>query len=74
MKVEVQINHYDIRILIDGLPHLYILRKEFVGYQSWADDDGMFVIEYCTTKNKIRTEQDTKGKWMQILVELNKCL
>jgi len=70
MTVEVQINHYDIRILIDGLPHLYIARKEFVGFQGWADDETMFVIEYYTTKNKIRTEQDTKEKWMQIPIFL----
>lgn len=33
MTVEVQINHYDIRVLIDGLPQVYILRSEFVGFE-----------------------------------------
>lgn len=74
MKLEVQINHYDIRVMLDGLPHVYILRKEFVGFQSWADDESMFVIEYYTTKNKIRTELDTKDKWIKLLKALNEKL
>ena len=71
MKVEVQINHYDIRVLIGGLPHLYILRKEFVGLQSWNDDESMFVIEFYTTHNKIRAEYDTKEKWLSVLKAIN---
>lgn len=74
MKVEIQTGHYYFKVLIDDLPHVVIDRKKFVGFQGWVDDDGMFVIEYYTTKNKIRTEQDTKDKWVQILSELNKCL
>lgn len=71
MKVELLINHYDIRILIEGLPHVYISRNEFVGFTSWNDDDSMYVIEYVTKYNKIRTEYDTKEKWLAVLTELN---
>ena len=58
MTVEVQINHYDIRVLIDGLPQVYILRSELVGFSSWADDNAMAVIEYHTKSGVIRTEFD----------------
>jgi len=74
MKISVELNHYDLRVLIDGLPHLYILREEFIGYQSWSDDDAMNVIEYYTKTNKIRTEFDTKEKWKQVLVALSETL
>ena len=71
MKVELQINHYDFRLMIDGLPHVYILREQFVGYQSWSDGENMYVIEFYTKTNSIRTEQDKKEKWVAMLTELN---
>ena len=71
MKVEIQINHYDLRLMIDELPCVYILRKEFVGFQSWKDDESMYVIEFYTKRNKITTEWNKKEKWDQILKEIN---
>lgn len=71
MKLEIEINHYDIRVMIEGLPCVYILRKEFVGFQSWNDDESMFVVEFYTKTNKITTEWDTREKWEQVLKELN---
>ncbi len=71
MKVEIQINHYDFRLMVDDLPCVYILRKEFCGFQSWNDDESMYVIEFYTTKNKIKTEWDKKEKWEQVLKALN---
>lgn len=70
MTVEVQINHYDIRVLIDGLPQVYILSSEFVGFSSWADDNAMAVIEYHTKSGVIRTEFDDIKKWLSVLAEL----
>lgn len=74
MKLEVQINHYDIRIIISDLPCVYILRKEFTGFQSWEDDKSMFVIEFYTQSNKITTQWDTKEKWIEVLKALNDSL
>lgn len=71
MNLEVQINHYDLRVMIEGLPCVYILRKEFCGFQSWNDDESMFVIEFYTKTNKITTEWDTRVKWEQVLKSLN---
>jgi hypothetical protein len=71
MKIEVQLNHYDIKVMIDGLCHVYIDRKEFVGFHSWVDDDKMAVIEYYTKSNCIRTEFDNIKKWEQVLKALN---
>lgn len=74
MTPTVEINHYDLRIMIGGLPCVYILRKEFVGFHAWEDDQSMLVIEFTTKTNKIRTEWDTKEKWTSILKALNEAL
>jgi hypothetical protein len=71
MKIEVQLNHYDIRVMIDGFCHVYIDRKEFVGFQAWTDDEKMSVIEYITKTNKIKAEYDSVEKWKEVLKALN---
>ncbi len=72
MKVVVQLNHYDLRVMIDGLVHVYIPRKQFNGFHSWADDSAMWVIEYrLKNGDRIKTEFDSKEKWQKILKELN---
>jgi hypothetical protein len=74
MKVELKINHYSIKLYIDGLVHLFIWRKEFVGFQSWSDGNNKYAIEFTTTTNCITIEQDKKEKWVQILKTLDEGL
>ena len=71
MNVELKINHYTIKLLIDGYIHVFIRREQFIGFSSWDDGNNKFAIEYYTTSNSILTEQDSKEKWLQILTELN---
>lgn len=71
MKVELKIDHYAFKLYIDGYIHVFIRRDEFVGFQSWADRDKKYSIEFYTTSNSILTEQDDKQKWLDILTELN---
>ena len=74
MKVEVEIGHYYFKVLIDGLIHVCIDQKEFVGINSWTDCDTMSVIEYITKSNCIRTEFDSIEKWKIVLNALNENL
>lgn len=74
MNLEIKIDHYDFKILIDGLIHVHILRKEYVGFQSWMDKNGKYVIEFNTKTTSIKTEQDSKEKWLQILTALNEAI
>lgn len=74
MKVSIELGHYTIKVLIDDLPHICIDRGEYLGYQAWSDDEAMSVIEYYTKTNKIRSEFDTKEKWLQVLAALNENL
>jgi hypothetical protein len=71
MKVEVQLNHYDIKVLIDGLVHVCIDRKKYVGYHSYFENGSKLVIEYHYKGGFILTEFDTVTKWKQILKALN---
>lgn len=74
MNVNVEIGHYYFKVLIGGLVHVCIDRKEFVGFASYYNCDTMCVIEYITKTNTIKTEQDSKEKWIAILKALNQAL
>lgn len=73
-KFDVQVlrGHYYFEVLINGLPHIEIDRKQYIGFQSWNDSDSMFVIEYYTKVGKIKTEFDSMEKWIKVLTELKK--
>jgi len=72
LKVDIKINHYSIKIFIDGFIHVFMWRNEFIGFQSWCDGNGKYSIEFYTKTNTFLTEQDTKDKWLTMLEELNK--
>ncbi len=75
MKVEVQLNFYDIKILVNGLPHVYLSRKEFVGFQSYFENESKCSIEFhCKGGVVVTTEYDSMDKWKAVLRELNKKL
>jgi hypothetical protein len=71
MKVELQIDHYNFKLLINDYIHVFIERDRFVGFQSWSDKNGKYAIEFYTTTGSILTEQDSREKWIAILTELN---
>ena len=71
MNVELKIDHYTIKLFIDGYIHVFIRREQFVGFSSWSDGNNKYAIEYYTITNSILTEQDSKEKWLSILNELN---
>ncbi len=74
MKVELKINHYSIKLYIDGFVHVHIWREEFIGYTSWSDGNGMYNIEFITKTNSILSQMDTKDKWIEILKVLDEGL
>jgi hypothetical protein len=65
--IELEINHYAIRLLIDDLPHLYILRDQFIGFQSWYYDDTDYCIEFQLLNGTILCEYADKSIWIKIL-------
>ncbi len=71
MKIQIINDHYQIKIMIDNLPHLLIDKKEFVGYHSWHDSETECCIEFITKTNTILVEYDSKDKWLQMLKAIN---
>ncbi len=74
MKVAVELSHYDIKVRIDGLVHVYIDRRKFIGYHSYFENGTRLVIEYHYKGGHILTEFDTFQKWSSVLKELDKKL
>lgn len=71
MKIKVIVGHYYFRILINGLPHLVLETRQFMGFHSWKDSDSLCCIEFITKTNKVRVEYDNEDKWKRILKALN---
>lgn len=71
MNVEVQFGYYTIRIRIDGVLHLLLLRSEFLGFQAWKDNDTQYCIEYVMKGGSMQCEYDTREKWQAILAKLD---
>ena len=71
MKVDVKLNFYDIRVMVNGLPHVVIDRREYVGYQSYFENETKCTIEFYTKTNVIVCEYDSIEKWKKILKALN---
>ncbi len=70
-KIEILIKDNKIKILINGLIHVFIKADEFIAFQSWIGDDDRYYIEFYTTKQYFYTEYDDEKKWKQILKLLN---
>lgn len=74
MKIEVKQDFYKTKVLINGLPHISIETKDYVGFNSWCDSDNDCSIGFITKTNKFVVEYDTKEKWIKILKALNQYL
>ncbi len=56
----------ELSIYFDTILHIKIKLDEFVGIQSWRSG-GVFFIEYILKTNRIKSEYDTKEKWLAVL-------
>ena len=69
-KIELKINKKQIKIYIDDILHLSIVREELISIQSWImgyDGYRKYHIEYTTKTNTIESEYDNIEKWKKIL-------
>lgn len=71
MKIKIIQDYYQIKILINGLPHICILTKEYVGFNSWMDSETNCSIEFITKTNTFIVEYDSKEKWIAVLRAIN---
>ena len=73
MNILVTLKGGAVKILIDELPHLCIF-EPILSYQSWISQSNLYIIEYKTKNQTIKTEYDCLIKWTEILKQLNTLL
>lgn len=74
MKITIEQGHYYFKILINGMPHVVIEKKEFKGFHAWNDTESDCSIEWITKTNRFKTTYDSIQKWKQLLSVLNENL
>lgn len=67
MEITYKVDYYTIKILINELPHIYIVKKNFLGYHTWWDNEYQFVIEFVLKGNLLKVEYDNRETWEQVL-------
>lgn len=72
-NVEVKLDYDNIKVKINNLTHVSILRNEYVGYSSWIENE-CYNIEYVTKTNTILTEYNSIEKWKLVLNKLDEKL
>jgi hypothetical protein len=66
-------DHAFIKVKINGLLHISIIRSELLSIQAWHVDDSLWQIEYCSKGGvKIRADYVTRDLWASILQGLDK--
>lgn len=61
----------DVRILINGIPHLKFLKSEYLGILSWYVSKSDFKIEIYLKGSTIKTEYNSFEKWKSVLDIIN---
>jgi hypothetical protein len=71
--ITIEQDFESIRIYINGLIHLYLLKKTFVGFTSYLQN-GCYIIEFCTSGKRILLIHEKREMWEAILKLLNDIL
>ena len=73
MQVTSKISHASVRIYINGVLHLHIVRETFLGLSAWLyEREGMYYIEIVLRDGTIATDYDRRDLWTSVLTELEK--
>jgi hypothetical protein len=73
-KIRVVKNTKNIKIYISNSLHLSVKTNEFIGLQSWIDDDYFVIQYYFSDGTTITSEYDIQAKWEAILQQLDSVL
>jgi hypothetical protein len=64
-----------VTLSFNGITHLRVKRSAFVAFQTWIEGEGHYRIEIVLTGGSaIRTEYDTRDKWVWVIEQLEKLL
>jgi hypothetical protein len=64
--IRVTIDYYSIRVHIDGLLHVYVLRSKLLGISSWKDG-GTYSLEFARAGGSILCEYDSAEKFRAVM-------
>jgi hypothetical protein len=70
ISIEFKQDFESIRIYINGLIHLFLLKKTFMGFTAYLQN-GCYYIEFCTTGKRILLIHENRETWAVILKTLN---
>ena len=70
-KIKVVRKNNFIYIYITELLHLVFKTDNYIGFQSWMDDDYFIIEHYFNNSTPIRCKYDTQDKWQAIIENLN---
>ena len=71
MNIKIEHKGYELKILIDELPHL-IIKDRIIGFQAWNNENSLYEVEFYTKHKNIVVQYDSELKWKLLLTELNK--
>lgn len=73
MKVTSKISHASIRIYVNDVLHIHIVREKFLGLSSWLyEREEMYYIEVVLRGGNITVDYDRRDLWTLVLAELGK--
>lgn len=74
MKITAKRDHHFFKIYFGKLPHLIIKMEDFIGLQSWIDNENLYVIEFHMKNGNILSEYVNKNHWEKILKLLDEII
>lgn len=74
-KITIEMGFDSLKIRISGLLHIYIIRSQFLGFQSWKwSDQNKYGIDFELKDGSILCEYDDGDRFATILNLLDKSL
>lgn len=77
MTVTCKNDYRDLKIYVNGLLHLHMLKKEYLMFQSYligSNNSKSYYIEIYCSNQKMNLEYDNKKLWKKILLLLDENL
>lgn len=74
MDIKITTNFNTIRIYINNVLFIMLLRDELLGIQSWSEYGEKWCIGFYLKGNSFVSEFDTKEKWLAVLDAIDKKL
>lgn len=74
LEITASSDPIDIRIYMNNILHLILIKKDFIALQSWKENDNSCKIEIYTKHKDIILEYNSIEKWNKILELINRHL